>query len=251
MSTNIPRPIAPRPELDVTPALALASDADRLGLVWKLRPGTVAEGSDPTGILITLDGDSAQMNAYSLIGPLQDGARVMCALVPPSGTYIVGYVGVAATDVTAGSRATDTTGIGIIATTSGTTELDLPDLAITDATVSTKNLYSFQGTIAINGGGSSTSFLFRWRQTTALTGAVVASFIYLPNGTGFNDTKAFDATYRPTAAGVNSYHLSVQRLAGASNLSIYGTESSKFQSHARLTRIGTYYQGASLISDNS
>lgn len=244
-------PITPSTDLLTTPALALASDADRLGLTWKLRPATVMDGGDPTGILLQIDGDTVPMNGYSLIGPLQVGARVMCALVPPSGTYIVGYVGAAGTETVAGARATDTTGIGIIATTSGTTELDIPDLAITNATLAQGNLYSFQGTIAINGGGGSSSFLFRWRARTALTGSVVASFIYLPNGTGFNDTKVFDATYAPGGSSTTSYHLSVQRVAGAANLSIYGTESSKFQSHARITRLGTYQVGASTFSDNS
>lgn len=244
-------PVTPSMELLATPALALASDADRLGLTWKLRPATVMDGGDPTGILLQIDGDTTPMNGYSLIGPLQVGARVMCALVPPSGTYIVGYVGAAGNETVAGARAVDTTGIGIILTTSGGTEADIPDLSISNATLAQGNLYSFQGNIAINGGGGSASFLFRWREQTALTGSVVASFIYLPLGSGFNDTKVFDATYRPISSKTTSYHLSVQRVAGAANMSIYGTESSMFQSHARIVRLGTYSTGAATFSDNT
>lgn len=244
-------PITPSTELLATPALALASDADRMGLVWKLRPATVMDGSDPTGVLLQIDGDTVPMNGYSLIGPLQVGARVMCALVPPSGTYIVGYVGAAGNETVAGARAINATGIGIIATTSGTTELDIPALAIRNASLAPGNLYSFQGNIGINGGGGSASFLFRWRASTALVGTVVASFIYLPNGTGFNDTKVFDATYRVGSASTRSYYLSVQRVAGAANMSIYGTEGSGFQSHARIVRLGTYSTGAATFSDNT
>lgn len=242
-------PISPSADLLTTPALAVASDADRLGLTWKLRPATVMDGTDPTGILLQIDGDVIPMNGYSLIGPLQAGARVMCTLVPPSGTYIVGYVGAAGTDTTSGSRATATGGLGFILTTSGTTEANIPQLAVNNAAVSADNLYSFMGNITINGGGGSASFLFRWREKTALTGTHVAGFVYLPNGTNFDDTKAFDCSFRPSSSRTTSYHLSVQRVAGTQNLSIYGTPGSLAQSHSRLVRIGTYFTGASPIAD--
>lgn len=76
-----------------TGAESVVVNSDRLGIVWKLRPATVSGGSDPTAISLTMDGDQALISAYSLIGPVAPGARVMCVLVPPSGVYIVGTIG--------------------------------------------------------------------------------------------------------------------------------------------------------------
>lgn len=74
-------------------AAALADNADRFGLVWKLRPGTVVGGDDPTAVSVLMDGDDQPVNMISLVGPPISGARVMCEIVPPSGIYIVGYAG--------------------------------------------------------------------------------------------------------------------------------------------------------------
>lgn len=76
-----------------TGAESVVTNGDRLGLVWKLRPATVSGGADPTAISVTMDGEEALITAYSLVGPLVAGARVMCMLVPPSGVYVVGTVG--------------------------------------------------------------------------------------------------------------------------------------------------------------
>lgn len=74
-------------------AEAIVTNADRLGLKWSLRPASVSGGSDVTAISLVLDGDETLVNAYSLIGPLSSDARVMVMVVPPSGLYVVGYVG--------------------------------------------------------------------------------------------------------------------------------------------------------------
>lgn len=74
---------------------ALQENADRLGLVWKKRPATIVspESDDPTGVTAVMDGDTVAINVYSLVGFLPVGARVMCDIVPPSGIYVVGYIG--------------------------------------------------------------------------------------------------------------------------------------------------------------
>ena len=73
----------------------IRDNADRLGLVWKRRPATIVgvESTDPTKISATMDGDTVAINVYSLIGLLPVGARVMCDIVPPSGVYVIGYLG--------------------------------------------------------------------------------------------------------------------------------------------------------------
>lgn len=84
--------LAPGDSLSVG-AEATVANADRLGLTWKLRPATVAGGADPTVVSLTLDGDDVLTVAYSLIGPLNNGARVMVMMVPPSGAYVTGVIG--------------------------------------------------------------------------------------------------------------------------------------------------------------
>lgn len=228
----------------------LREQAERLGLTWGLRPATAQApfSADPTLTPVILDGDTVAISAHSLIGMVPVTARVMVMFVPPSGNYVVGYAAKSPTEAVAGARATTT---GFILTTSGTTESDIPELAIANASVAAGNLYSFLGNIVINGGGSATSFLFRWRKGTSLTGTLIASFVYLPNGTNFDDTKTFDASWRPTDTETDDYFLSVQRQAGASNINIYGTHATNLeQSHARLERIGTYTPGLSLFVDS-
>ena len=74
---------------------ALQENAERLGIVWKRRPATVVAplSDDPTGVTVVMDGDSVAINAYSLIGVPPVDSRIMCDIVPPSGLYIVGYIG--------------------------------------------------------------------------------------------------------------------------------------------------------------
>lgn len=74
---------------------ALQENAERLGIVWKRRPATIVapESDDPTGVTAIMDGDTVAINVYSLIGIPRVGARVMCDIVPPSGIYVVGYIG--------------------------------------------------------------------------------------------------------------------------------------------------------------
>lgn len=67
-------------------AQELLAQAARLGLVWRLRPATVIAGA-----MVTFDGDTTPVAAVSLIGALYPGARVMCIITPPDGTFIVGH----------------------------------------------------------------------------------------------------------------------------------------------------------------
>lgn len=72
---------------------AIQDNASRLGLTWKLRPGTVLNSTALGSVLVTLDGDVGPVNCTSFIGPLAPGTRVMAEIVPPSGVYLVGYAG--------------------------------------------------------------------------------------------------------------------------------------------------------------
>lgn len=69
-------------------------NAERLGLTWTLRPGTVQPGVTAEGLYqVLLDGDIAPSTASSIVGHLPENFRVMVMAVPPSGTYVVGFIG--------------------------------------------------------------------------------------------------------------------------------------------------------------
>lgn len=74
---------------------ATVDDAVRLGLVWRLRPGTIysSGNANPNATPVIVDGDNAQMIGRSWVGPLANGQRVWCLFVPPAGVYIVGIIG--------------------------------------------------------------------------------------------------------------------------------------------------------------
>lgn len=70
------------------------AQADKLGVAWQLRAGAVLAGSDPSLVLLRLDGDTTPnampVQTVSLIGPLAVGARVYVLDIPPAGQYVVG-----------------------------------------------------------------------------------------------------------------------------------------------------------------
>lgn len=74
---------------------ALLADADRLGLTWRLRPGTVAGSglAAPESVPVVVDGDAAQARARSMTGAVVAGQRVWVVQIPPAGLYVLGTIG--------------------------------------------------------------------------------------------------------------------------------------------------------------
>lgn len=74
---------------------AAVDNAVRLGLQWRLRPGTVGGGplAQADSTPVTLDGDNAQVQARSMVGALGRGQRVWCVQIPPAGIYVIGVLG--------------------------------------------------------------------------------------------------------------------------------------------------------------
>jgi hypothetical protein len=69
--------------------------ADRLGLRWGLRPGTVVSVSlpyDPREASVQMDGDLTSITVVSLINDLALGDRVMVLWVPSAGQYAIGLL---------------------------------------------------------------------------------------------------------------------------------------------------------------
>ena len=72
---------------------ALKDNARRLGLTWQIAVASVIDASDPANILVQFDSDGTTTNGIIAMVPTSAGARVYVMQVPPSGNYIVGYVG--------------------------------------------------------------------------------------------------------------------------------------------------------------
>jgi hypothetical protein len=74
-------------------ARAIQARAEELGLVWRLRPATVAAPGPSGQTRIVYDGDTVQVDAVSIIGRLPTDARVMGLISPPAGNHVVGFLG--------------------------------------------------------------------------------------------------------------------------------------------------------------
>lgn len=94
------------PTLPQTTSLAsvdeLVAQAQRLGLIWTLRPGTVDDilnGSGAYTPRVRLDGDTsnARILVTSLVGGLAVGMRIMVMFVPPAGYYAIGIINTSTT----------------------------------------------------------------------------------------------------------------------------------------------------------
>lgn len=75
---------------------AAIRDAQRLGILWRLRPGTVGGNlpAQPESVPVQLDGDSSTIYARSMVGSVVPRQRVWCVQIPPAGVYIIGIIGV-------------------------------------------------------------------------------------------------------------------------------------------------------------
>jgi hypothetical protein len=70
---------------------AVKDNAQRLGLTWSLRFGTISTAT--TVLMDGADTETEPIPVISLIGPLTSGGRVAVMAVPPSGQYVIGVVG--------------------------------------------------------------------------------------------------------------------------------------------------------------
>lgn len=76
---------------------AVQARAERLGLIWRLRPATVGAPGLDGQLRIYYDGpdtgNPVLLDAVSLIGRLPVGARVMAIMSPPAGNHVIGFLG--------------------------------------------------------------------------------------------------------------------------------------------------------------
>lgn len=76
-------------------AQSIIDDAIRLGLTWRIRPGTVdgITAANPAAVPLLVDGDMQTITGVSMTGTLEAGQRVWVLIVPPAGVYVVGVIG--------------------------------------------------------------------------------------------------------------------------------------------------------------
>lgn len=71
---------------------ALIKNAVDLGIIWQMRPATVADAKVKNGKItaVLFDGDDEPIAMTTLIGPVYVDQRVMVAVVPPAANFIIG-----------------------------------------------------------------------------------------------------------------------------------------------------------------
>jgi len=72
---------------------SITENADRLGLVWKLRPGTITTSAPNGTPRVIIDGSTQPIRCMSLLGPMMVGTRVITVLSPPAGCHVIGLAG--------------------------------------------------------------------------------------------------------------------------------------------------------------
>lgn len=218
-------------DLEVARIKALQENADRLGLIWRLRPatvvGSVTNSADRAAVVI--DGDVSRdpvpIDAVSMIGPLQPGARVYVITSPPAGNHIVGRVN-AALAVT--SMDANRTGGGDATGAITTTEVAIPS-----ANYAEEPLFSFAGnsvfrvivTFLLVATVEPDTFNLRVRKGAAtITGTLLANWQRNAYGGNNGENLSFIGYFTNTGPSVvqSKLSLSAIRVAGSGSIFLYG-----------------------------
>lgn len=148
----------------ITQITELLRQADRLGLTWGRRPGTV---QSTTGLFTTtqasviMDGDDVGITVVSLIGALVVGDRVMVDRVPPAGLYVMAKLNPPASPFTEASTST-----------SGTITAETVMFTLSAVELREGYAYRVEGGNRVNA-GAAVSVRFQLRKTD-ISGTVVA-----------------------------------------------------------------------------
>jgi hypothetical protein len=149
----------------ITQITELIRQAERFGLTWGRRPGTVVSVSDPytpTQASVRMDGDDVEVTVVSLTGNLSPGFRVMVDRVPPAGLYAIAIIDPPPTPFTAVSR-----------TDSATITAEAVTLTISRAELRQGTAYQFNaGTLIV--GASATPGTYRVRKGSTVAGTLWA-----------------------------------------------------------------------------
>jgi hypothetical protein len=121
------------------------------------------------------------------------------------------------------------TAAGVINTTSGTTELDIPKLAIENWVVNNGFWYILNLKMSAQASAGGDSYLVRIRKDTALSGTVIAQFEWITQVAGFTHSLTQHIPWQaPATDGDADFYVSVQRIAGTGVLAVNGLSATAF-----------------------
>jgi hypothetical protein len=127
---------------------------------------------------------------------------------------------------------------GVINTTAGTTELNIPKLALGPIPQVNGGLYRFEPRLIVQNSVGTDDFELRLRRDTALTGTIVKSwFLYGPQHVGVHHWQIWADIPATVTEDVN-YFVSLRRTAGTGTLSLYGQVGSSDASGIAAVRSG-------------
>lgn len=126
----------------------------------------------------------------------------------------------------------------VINTTSGTTELNVPKLALSGIPQVAGGLYRFSPRLTVQNSVGTDDYSLILRRDTALTGTVVRQwFLYSPNLTSVRQWQSW-ADITAIADETVNYFVSIQRTAGSGTIAIYGQVGTFDRSGIRVDRGG-------------
>lgn|SRR6478752_2895787 len=176
------------------PDLAMITElvrvADRLGLTWGLRPGTVVSVSPPFDrreASVRMDDDEGGITVVSLVGDVAVGDRVMVVYVPPSGQYAIGWLNQPSSQAFAAASTAN----------SGTIIAEAVVLTIPSVTLKLGTAYRVEAGPALVALATITT-LFRVRKTNLAGAQWAISPNFLGLGGGLNSSCHWTSFITPT-----------------------------------------------------
>lgn len=156
----------------VTQVTELIRLADRFGLTWGRRPGTVTSVSSPftaREASVRMDGDDTGVTVVSLAGNLAVGDRIMVDRVPPAGLYAIAILN---RDLPVPSPADAPMSVSAV-TDSASTATEAVVLTVIDATLVAGSVYVVDvgGSVV---GAPGESFTYGLRKGTTVAGTLWA-----------------------------------------------------------------------------
>lgn len=209
---------------------ALIQNAQKLGLIWGLRPATVA-GYDGSTALAVMDGDTEPIAVIPMISALYAGQRVYVITVPPGGNYAIAMPVIS--DLYAGPAGAT----GTIVSSAGA------EAAIPAAQWASSEPYANLGAgriarVAIDfsdqlSSAADSLFIIRLREGSAsTTGTIIASWRVAAASSAVDiESQTVRGYFKNTSTSTVSNQIlsmTIQRISGAATHSIYADANNPF-----------------------
>lgn len=226
-------------DADLARVTELVRLADRLGLRWGLRPGTVVSVSspyDPREASVRMDGDDTSITVVSLINDLALGDRIMVVWVPSAGQYAIGKLNAPSLGPPFAAASTSN---------SATVTAEAVLLTIPSVTLKAGTAYRVEAGPSVVSLTTISSF-YRLRKTN-LAGAVWASSSqFLGGGALFNQPAEWWSFLTPTVDIVNTPVVLTMASTGAGAISPGSAAAPRFVSITGVGRAVDYPQAVAV-----